>query len=216
MGVIKEGLNLPADKHRRVEIPDCGRRQLPRFCREMGYKVGVEIGVQRGAFTRRFCREDLNMYGVDPWLAYGDYTVGGLSSYQKHQDQIYEEAKANLAEFPNCILIRKTSMQALEDFQDESIDFVYIDGHHGFKYVTEDIFEWSKKVKKGGMISGHDYAYSEPLSYERDAYILQVKYVVDAYTQAFKIPKWYVLGARNKTFENEKRDQYRSWLFFKR
>lgn len=198
-----------------VEIPDVGRRQLPAFfARDMGYKVGVEIGVQRGYFTRRLAREkSMKVFGVDPWLAYDDYRVN--SRYQQKQDTIYESAKENLSGFPNCTLIRKTSMEAVKDFDNNSIDFVYIDGHHGFKYVTEDIFEWSKKVRPGGCISGHDYAYSRVKKNENQPYILQVKYVIDAYTKAFKIDNWWVLGAKSKTEENERRDQYRSWLWLK-
>ena len=103
-------------------------------------------------------------------------------------------------------------MQAVKDFEDESLDFVYIDGHHGFKYVTEDIFEWSKKIKKGGVISGHDYEYSRNPENEKKTYKMQVRYVIDAYTQAFGIDRWYVIG-RDKHIYGEKRDQFRSWFW---
>ena len=48
-------------------------------------------------------------------------------------------------------------MDAVKDFKDESLDFVYIDANHGYESTKEDIREWSKKVKKGGIVSGHDY-----------------------------------------------------------
>lgn len=211
---IKDGLKLPPGKGGKTIIPDCNRRDLPGFFKEMGYKVGVEIGVQRGSFTRRVADTGLQIYGVDPWLAYDDYCPISMRQYQRKQDSIYRDAQKNLASYSNCTLIRKTSMDAVKDFENESIDFVYIDGHHGFKYVTEDIFEWSKKVKKGGCISGHDYAYTA--TPPDRAYCLQVKYVVDAYTKAFKIRQWYVLGANEKTKENEKRDQFRSWFWIKK
>ena len=205
---ITEGIKIKGEG---VRIPDSCRRDLPQFFVDMGYKVGVEIGVQRGSFSRRLLRAGLKVYAVDPWLSYGDYHA--FKGYQGHQDEIYEAAKKNLSIFPKCEIVRKTSMEAVKDFEDESLDFVYIDGHHGFKYVTEDIFEWSKKVKRGGIISGHDYAYGKwkPLS----PYILQVKYVVDAYTKAFRINNWWVLGADKKSKEGEKRDQYRSFMWFK-
>jgi len=193
-----------------IRIPNTCRRALPRFFKAMGYKVGVEIGVQRAYFTRRLCRQGLTVYGVDPWLAYPDYAPHDRD--QPHMDAVYASALKNVSMFPKCSLIRKTSMEAVKDFEENSIDFVYIDGHHGFKYVTEDIFEWSKRVRVGGCISGHDYAYSH---HSDNAYVLQVKYVVDAYTKAFNIQNWYVLGADKKTMENERRDQYRSWLWFK-
>ena len=207
---IKEGIKI---KGKGVEIPDAGRRQLPRFFRDMGYKIGVEVGVQRGSFTRRLCKEGLTVHGVDPWLDYSDYYESG--DHQEHQNRVYEVAKKNLSEFPNCTLIRKTSMEAVKDFADESIDFVYIDGNHGFKYVTEDIFNWSKKVKKGGCISGHDYAYDKRKIKLNYPYVMQVKYVIDAYTKAFNIENWWVIGRKHKKFEGEKRDQYRSWMWFR-
>ena len=208
---IIEGIKT---KGKGVEIPDVGRRQLPGFlAKDMGFKVGVEIGVQRAYFTRRLARTGMKIYGVDPWLAYGDYRDG--EKYQIKQDKLYQIALDNVKEFPNCELVRKTSMEAVKDFEDKSLDFVYIDGHHGFKYVTEDIFEWTKKVKIGGVISGHDYAYSKVTKNENQPYILQVKYVIDAYTKAFKIKNWWVLGRKHKVKEGERRDQYRSWFWFR-
>ena len=37
-----------------------------------------------------------------------------------------------------------------------SLDFVFIDASHIYKYVAEDIDLWEPKVKKGGLVSGHD------------------------------------------------------------
>lgn len=196
-----------------VRIPDCNRRCFPEFFKKMGYKVGVEIGVQRGHFTKWLARSGAKIYGVDPWLAYDDYCPINKDRYQRKQNSIYEDAKNNLSKFKNVELIRKTSMDAVKDFENESIDFVYIDGHHGFAYVTQDIFFWSKKVRQGGVIAGHDYAYSGQS--HKHAYCLQVKYVVDAYTKALKIKNWYVLGANEKTKKGEKRDQFRSWMWIK-
>jgi hypothetical protein len=196
------------------EIPDVGRRQLPGFFKQMGYKVGVEIGVQRGSFSRRLLRVGLEVYAVDPWLSYRDYHA--FTGYQNHQDKVFTAAKENLKPWIDsgkCHMVRKKSMDAVGDFEDESLDFVYIDGHHGFKFVTEDIWAWSKKVRKGGVISGHDYAYGRWK--ELEPYVLQVKEVIDGWTQANRIFPWYVIGAKSKTKENERRDQYRSWMWFK-
>ena len=210
---IKAGLKLPANEDGRVEIPNVSRRDLPSFFQHVGYKTGVEIGVYRACFTRRFCAVGLKMYGIDPWMCYSDYYVDKV--FTTRQELAYTDAIKNTKKFPKCTLIKKTSMEAVKDFEDESLDFVYIDGHHGFKYVTEDIYEWSKKIRKGGCISGHDYSYPRQKKHEGKAYILQTKWVVDAYTKAFRIKKWYVLGAEKKTFEGESRDKYRSWFWFK-
>ena len=193
---------------RPFEIPDCDRNDLPGFFKEMGFKVGVEIGVDKAKFTKKLCSTGLKIYGVDPWRCYDDYEH---TDGQKKLDDRYEFCKKELAPF-DCTLIRKTSMEAVKDFEDESIDFVYIDGHHGLKYVIEDIFEWSKKIKKGGIISGHDFALNaHPVD---GPWVLQVVHAVKAYVDAFKIKNWYLLGS-SKAGKGEKRDTFRSWLWKK-
>lgn len=189
-----------------AEIPDCSRDDLPKFFRQMGYKVGAEIGVDKGEFSEKFCQAGLKLYAIDPWRSYKDYED---SRGQKKLDFLYERTKRVLAPYKNCTIVRKTSMKAALDFADESLDFVYIDGNHQFKYVAEDICEWSKKVKKGGVISGHDYIYTNPRT---PAGICHVIYVVNAYTQAYKIPSWYLLGRRER-LEEEIRDRFRSWMW---
>lgn len=191
-----------------AEIPDCSRDELPKFFKEMGYKVGAEIGVAKGEFSEKFCKVGLALYAIDPWQSYKDYED---SRGQEKLDSLYEQTKRRLEPYPNCTIIRKTSMEAVLDFADESLDFVYIDGNHQFKYVTEDISEWSRKVKKGGVISGHDYIYTNPRT---QAGICHVIYVVNAYTQAYKIPNWYLLG-RKERLEGEVRDRFRSWMWIK-
>ena len=54
-------------------------------------------------------------------------------------------------------LIKSDSSAAASFFENESLDFVFIDGNHWYDYVKKDIEAWLPKIKKGGMISGHDY-----------------------------------------------------------
>ena len=198
---IIDGLKLDGWQ---VEIPDCVRTDLPEFFKEMGFKVGAEIGVFTGLFSEVLCRAGLKVYSIDPWIIYPEFY--GPFGNQERQEKYYEKTKKRLAPY-DCVIIRKTSMEAVKDFEDGSLDFVYIDGSHDFMHVTEDIWEWSKKVKKGGIISGHDY-------YNKDtgdvpAHV-HVKYVLDSYTKAYKIPKWYIIGKENKSTS----DRDRSWFWF--
>lgn len=102
-------------------------------------------------------------------------------------------------------------MDALKDFEDESLDFVYIDWNHEFLYVLNDIHEWSKKVKKGWVICGHDYFKSNPHGFEH----INVKEAVDVYTKFYKIEPWYVIGSRDR-IEWEPRDNFRSFMWIKK
>lgn len=191
---------------RPFEIPDASRDDLPQLFTELGFKVGAEIGVKEGEYSEIICRSGLKLYGIDPYLKYDDYVE---PETQESLNQAMEKAANRLKSY-DFTQIRKTSMGALDEFPDESLDFVYIDGNHSFKFVTEDIFEWSKKVKKGGIIAGHDYVYLGSL----DKHQVHTKYVVEAYTKAFGITSWFVIGRKEKV-KGEKRDPYRSWFWMK-
>ena len=53
--------------------------------------------------------------------------------------------------------IRAASLDAVKQYADSSLDFVFIDAAHDYDNVRADIIAWSPKVKPGGMLSGHDY-----------------------------------------------------------
>ncbi|MCS7092137.1 MAG: class I SAM-dependent methyltransferase [Patescibacteria group bacterium] len=195
-------------KGRPFEIPDCSRDDLPGFFKAMGFKTGAEIGVYKGEFSKKFCEAGFTFFAIDPWKYDKDYKD---RHSQEKLDSFYEHTKRILSPFKNCTIIRKTSMEAVCDFEDESLDFVYIDANHQLKYVIEDIVEWSKKVKKGGVISGHDYIYTNP---KTPAGICHVIYAVNAYVNAYKIKNWYILG-RYKPEKGERRDSWRSWMWIK-
>lgn len=209
---IIEGLKLIG---RPADIPDCSRDDLPEFFKEMGFTVGAEIGSYAGEYTEKFCKAGLTIYAIDPWKAYEDYNEfrnQGYGMFQSRQDYLYEETKKRLAPYGDkAIIVRKTSMEAVEDFQDGSLDFVYIDGHHGFKYVAEDLWDWTKKVKKGGVISGHDWARNKKPP--RDPYCLHVQFVVDAFVRTFEIKNFYIIGRHKPLSPDEKRDKWRSWFW---
>jgi hypothetical protein len=190
-------------------IPGATRDDLPEFFVEMGYKVGAEIWTSKWVFAEWFWKAGLKLYCIDPWLDYPDYCRWD-KWWQKQLNWQYEQTKARLAPY-DCELIRKMSVDALEDFSDESLDFVYIDWNHEFSYAMIDIIEWSKKVRKGWVISGHDYFKSNPHGFE----IIKVKEAVDTYTKIYWIDPWYVIGSRDRV-EWEPRDNFRSFMWIKK
>ena len=191
-------------------IPDSSREELPEVFKNMGFKVGAEIGVYRGEFTKLFCEAGMKMSAIDPWMAY--LGAGRSENKADKQDVNYESAKQTLSPFPDCKLIRKTSMKALEEFEDNSLDFAYIDGDHRFKFIAEDLVEWSKKVKVGGVISGHDYFYTSPTA---NNVICHVGPVVNAFVKASGIPNFYVFGKTEPQESAKKNDKTLSWMWIK-
>jgi len=120
--------------------------------------VGVEIGVWDGknieALLQR-CPNIKKMYGIDPYKAYGNYLL--------YRDEAFLaplriEAIQRIAELgARAELIELPSAEAVNRFEDESVNFVFIDGNHSFETVYEDLHIWYKRLKPGGIFSGHDF-----------------------------------------------------------
>ena len=160
---------------------------LPEIFKELGFSVGAEIGVVEGVYSARLCEKipGLKLYSIDAWLVYEGYRD---HVNQDKLNQLHKNAQETLAPY-NCEIIRKFSMDAVEDFEDGSLDFVYIDGNHRFVDIARDIDGWEKKVRVGGIVSGHDYRRFKPTFDNR----YHVKPVVDAYTRSYGIRPWFVL-----------------------
>lgn len=131
------------------------RDELARLFYELGFTKGAEIGVDRGLYSHALCsaNPDLKLYCIDPWKVYNKYD--DIKEENKFARNL-EHTKRMLEGF-DCEIIQRSSMGAITNFKPESLDFVYIDGNHRYEYVLEDLRGWSKIVKKGGIVSGHDY-----------------------------------------------------------
>jgi len=182
--------NLDTNARMPIYVPNAGKQELANLFGELNFKVGAEIGVQYGHFSELLCQTipNLKLYGIDAWTIYPGYTdILGYTD-QSRFDSNYEQARARLAPY-DCTLIRKWSIDAAADFADGSLDFVYIDAAHDFLHCTQDIAYWSKKVRPGGIVSGHDYA-----RHNHPHLVVHCKDVVRGWTSAYGIGPWFVLA----------------------
>ncbi len=200
MNTIKFLLNSYNAKGQKSPIMVYNSRNvsLTKLFKKLGFTTGAEIGVARGYFSRVLCQRvpNLKLYCVDAWKPWFGATHGeGKRKFEK----VYLDARQRLAPF-NCEIIRDWSAEAVKRFKDESLDFVYIDCSHDYKSVIKDIKTWSKKVKKGGIVAGHDYItpkeilkklpqYS-PKDYNKTNY--DVKRAVNTWVKKKKIKKLFV------------------------
>lgn len=195
-------------------IEGAKRADLPWFFKEVGFKKGVEIGVSWGKNIVDYCEAGLEIYGVDPWDQYQDEDeyrkiISIPGEYGSTIEGVHRLAKERTEKYPNCTLLKMTSIEALDYFPDRSLDFVYIDGNHSFGYVAMDLMKWTRKVRKGGAIAGHDYYHHSPVRARR---LRQVGNIVDAYAKNYDFDNWYVLGGKEK---KEGDDEDLSFLFIK-
>lgn len=151
-----------------------------------GYRRGAEIGVWKGGFSERLCQANpgLSLIAVDPWQAYDDYV--DPKNVRLKIDAARREAEQRLAPY-GCEIKPMTSTAAAGTVPDGSLDFVYIDGNHAKAYVLADLEAWAPKVRRGGIVSGHDYEL-EP----RHAH-LQVRDAVDDFARRHQVAPLYVL-----------------------
>ena len=164
---------------------------FPRIIKRLGYKVGAEVGVERAVYSKVICSRvpGIKMYGIDPWERYEGYRD---HVSQKHLDEFYESAKNRMKDYDYTIL-RKTSKEASKDFKDGTLDFVYIDAMHDYDSVKEDIALWHPKVRRGGIVAGHDYMNGMHTGAEGDTVEYGVKQALHEWIEKQGIEYFFVL-----------------------
>jgi len=172
-----------------VKVAGLNRRRLVERYGEFGLTKGAEIGVDRGRFSEYMFKviPNLELLCVDPWR----WKLRGESRYNSTVRRL---------EPYNATIIRKTSLMASLEVKDESLDFVFIDADHTFDFVMMDIILWAKKVKYGGIISGHDF-----YNFRRAGVIE----AVTAYTNAHCVSEWFITDYMKTS------DKTPSWFWMK-
>lgn len=175
------------------------RIELAEEFAKRGYKRGAEIGTADGRYAEILCQKnpELVLYAVDPW-----YPYEGNWRSESYQNRAFEMAQKRLQPY-NAFMMRKTSLEASLEVKNEALDFVFIDGSHTFDNVMLDILLWTPKVRKGGIVSGHDY-------YQfNDSGVIEA---VNAYVEKHKIDLQLTL----RDLSGHKDDRCPCWWFEKK
>lgn len=124
------------------------------------FKRIAEIGIWKGKsckYILKRCRSIKEYWAIDQWSFLGEgYGHMSLLS-QDNWTSLYLRVCNLLFYFKNLKILRCKSSLAAELFKDEYFDLVYIDADHKADAVKQDILAWLPKVKKGGILAGHDY-----------------------------------------------------------
>jgi len=183
--IITRYSTASSTRHNAPIVLPIDRDELAVLFNELDYKIGAEIGVAEGEYSEVLCKAipGLNLYCIDAWQAYGGY-----NDYKNKErfERFYATAQARLIPY-GCTIIREFSVDAVKHFINQYFDFVYIDAAHDFLSVTQDIAWWSAKVRKGGIVAGHDY--------KRDTnptWRYHVKDVVPTWAYAHRISPWFI------------------------
>lgn len=189
--MIRDYLATQYELHPGCNLMPFNRDELLNIFAKLGYKIGVEIGVNNGRFAQKMCERipGLEYYGIDPYNRYDDFQIGSTRQLEKS----YQKTLGKLESFTASI-IKTFSVLAYNKFENGSVDFVYIDGNHTFNYVFSDILLWLPKIKPGGVISGHDYVVADQCD---------VRPAVDFCIKSFQVERWFLCNDTSWFWEVE-------------
>jgi cellulose synthase/poly-beta-1,6-N-acetylglucosamine synthase-like glycosyltransferase len=198
----------------KVAVGDNGKARLDGFSRidlykmfvELGYKKGCEVGVWEGKNAVNMVRNmpDMKLILVDP------YENSPYVRKPRGVDRIKNakrRALARLSGNTNVEFIIEMSEKAINLVPDESLDWVYIDAEHHYDMVMLDIILWNRKVRRGGIVSGHDY-YWDPKNN------ITVPFAVDDYAKIHGITPVFLTDSKADQANGEKRG-FTSWFWVK-
>lgn len=143
----------------------------------------LELGTLKGDFAGEIVklRPDIDLFCVDSWK--GDF------KWAEDEARRTLEGKAEI--------IKAHSADAAASMAC-SFDLIYIDAAHDYTSVSYDLRVWWPMVKKGGILSGHDY---ENVGKELPWGMVEVKKAVDEWAKENELevsvveeiaPSWWV------------------------
>lgn len=125
----------------------------------------AEIGVWKGDFSQRILdvTAPSRLLLIDPWEFQGEFPNrmfgGKVAKSQADMDAIHDAVADRFADRPEVVLRRGYSSDILTGLEDESLDWIYIDGNHYYDFVLEDLRMSWQKVRAGGFVAGDDYTW---------------------------------------------------------
>lgn len=155
-----------AEEHYRQSVNDA----IPRTPLFNKHLQGAELLTSRKALLRRL---PVNGIAAELGVANGDFSSSILSvnsPSKLHLIDIWGSQRYNNSLYKNVLqkfnteiskgkmeIHRKLSTEAVEDFEDNYFDWLYIDTSHCYKGTKAELELYASKVKTGGVIAGHDY-----------------------------------------------------------
>lgn len=141
---------------------------FPKLYTQMVEKFDDAVFIEVGSWLGRSAsymgieilnsQKNIKFYCVDTWPESEKDNETSLHN----QKNLYSEFLQNIKPIKSSIIpYRMSSIEASKLFEDESVEFVFIDACHDYESVKSDLNSWFPKVKKGGVIAGHDYYENE-------------------------------------------------------
>jgi len=140
--------------------------------------ICIEVGTYRGDFSEMILKniKPFQLFLVDTWEVDDKYeyaheilaqpitgreedqTKGMPTSYSTNDDLEIVKEKFSDEIIKNQVILKKGfSYDVVNEFPDDFFDFIYIDACHLYECVRDDLKMFLPKLKKNGLMCGHDY-----------------------------------------------------------
>jgi predicted O-methyltransferase YrrM len=115
-------------------------------------EVGSHIGKSASFMSVEIAnsQKDIKFFTVDFWLSVNE--PDRFKIFMKNMRPVRKFFKP----------LKMSSILAANMFNTNSIDFLFLDAGHSYEDIIADMTAWYPKVKRGGIIAGHDYYPNEP------------------------------------------------------
>lgn len=165
------------------------RAKLPLLCNKREIQVAIEIGTDLGVFAAEFIKRfDGELVCIDPYLP------GDEFPWDRTADLMM--ACLKLQPWHGRVrIIKQKSSEVVDDLPrwiKNRVGFVYIDAHHDFDSVKEDMDAWWPLLPSNGILAGHDYHPDHPGVIEAVDQFATANGLTIFTTPDDFIPSWYI------------------------
>lgn len=112
--------------------------------------IGGELGVDTGGFSEMILKyaQPKKLHLIDVWNS----TRYNLNKKLRVEEKFVNQIKSGQVEINIGY-----STQLVAQFKDGYFDWIYIDTDHSYGTTRDELNLYASKIKKGGIIAGHDY-----------------------------------------------------------
>ncbi len=138
---------------------------VSKVCAGIYGGIVVELGFFAGRATAvmaAICKNnDSEYYAVDLCAGTTANPRDPATQAQQSRDmmKVFEDNMISMGLNGSIYVIQKDSSKSASLFNDESVDFCFVDASHVAEDVKRDIEAWWPKIKQGGVLGGHDYSW---------------------------------------------------------
>ncbi|MBW3466596.1 class I SAM-dependent methyltransferase [Arthrospiribacter ruber] len=116
--------------------------------------VVAELGVDFGGFSEKILQinRPSKLHLIDVWQS------------TRYPEKLFHEVRQKFSkelDSGHVIINRGFSTTVGKQFEDGYFDWIYIDTSHSYQVTKEELELYRSKIKKGGIIAGHDFIVGE-------------------------------------------------------